>query len=72
MDPLDPNNLFGISIFGFFIASVATFIFVSYKFMKDTGEKAKKGERVIMWGAVIGVIFVLIYACLAFIFKIII
>ena len=72
MDPQDPNNIFGISVFGFFLLSVATFFFVSYKFMKGEGEGAKKGERMIMWGCVVGVIFVLIYACMAFIFKIII
>ncbi len=72
MDPLDPNNVFGLGIFAFFFFAVLTFFFVSYKFMRDSGEAPKKGERMIMWGATIGVIFVLIYAILAFIFKIII
>jgi len=72
MDSVDPNNLFGISVFGFFVASVAVFFFVCFKFMRGDGEGAKKGERMIMWGSAIGVFFVLIYAFLAFIYKIII
>lgn len=72
MDVLDPNNIFGYSIFGFFLLAVLTFFFVSYKFMTDAGEKTKPGERFIMWMAVAGVIVVLVYAVLAFIFKIII
>lgn len=72
MDALDPNNAFGYSIFGFFLLAVLTFFFVAWKFMNQTGGKTKGGERFIMWMSVVGVIVVLAYAILAFIFKIII
>ncbi len=71
MDPIDPNNAFGFGILAFFLLAVITFFFISYKFMLGSGETPKKGEKLIMWGALVGVIFVVIYAVMAFVFKII-
>jgi len=72
MNSWNPDNVFGVSIFVFFVLSVLTFMYVSYRFMTQTGGDVKKGERIIMWGSAIGVVFVVIYAVLALVFKIII
>ena len=72
MDNLTPDDIFGLSIFAFFIMAVLTFFYISRKFMTQTGDKVKTGERVTMWMALIGVILVVIYAVMAFVFKIII
>ncbi|MFQ5509893.1 MAG: hypothetical protein ACE5FN_11250 [Leptospirillia bacterium] len=72
MYALTPDDIFGISIFGFFVLAVLVFVYITYKFFRNTGSKTKPGERRIVIGSVIGVFLVLIYAILAFIFKIII
>lgn len=69
---MTPDDIFGVSIFAFFLLAVLTFMYISYRFMKETGGRAKKGERVMMYGSVVGVILVLVYAVFALIFKIII
>jgi hypothetical protein len=72
VDLSNPDDVFGISIFLFFLLAVAAFFFIAYKFMGSTGERAKKGEKVMMVASLVGVVLVLIYALLAFVFKIII
>ncbi len=72
MNSWNPDDVFGISIFVFFVVAIVTFFFISYRFMKHTGTPNKKGERMVMWASGVGVVFVLIYAVMAFVFKIII
>lgn len=68
----NPDDVFGISIFAFFLLAVLTFFYIAYRFMKHTGGTTRKGEKGIMVMALVGVVVVLVYAVLAFIFKIII
>lgn len=72
VDFSNPDDVFGVSIFTFFFLAVVAFFFIAYKFMTQTGEKAKKGERIMVWAALAGSLLVLVYAVLAFVFKIII
>jgi len=72
VDFTNPDDVFGVSIFAFFFLAVVAFCFLAYKFMTQTGAKAKKGERVMVWAALAGSVLVLVYAVLAFLFKIII
>jgi hypothetical protein len=72
LDLANPDDVFGLSILAFFVLAVVAFFFIAYKFMTVQGEKVKRGERVMMWSALVGVVLVLGYAVLAFLFKIII
>jgi len=72
MNGWSPDDVFGISIFAFFVLAVLIFFYVSYRFMSHTESETKPGERAIMWVSLVGVVLVLVYAVFAFIFKIII
>lgn len=72
VDLSNPDDVFGVSIFAFFVLAVLAFFYIAYKFMRATGEKPKKGERIMMIAALVAVVLVLVYAALAFVFKIII
>lgn len=72
VDLSNPDDVFGVSIFVFFLLAVTAFFYIAYKFMRSTGEKPKKGERIMMMMSLVGVMLVLVYALLAFVFKIII
>jgi len=72
VDLSNPDDVFGVSIFIFFLLAVAAFFYIAYKFMGSTGERPKKGEKVMMVLSLVGVTLVLVYALLAFVFKIII
>jgi amino acid transporter len=72
IDLSNPDDVFGVSIFTFFFMAVVVFGYIAYRFMTQTGEKTKKGERVMVWAALAGSVLVLVYAALAFLFKIII
>jgi len=72
VDFSNPDDMFGVSIFTFFFLAVVAFGFICYKFMTQTGDTPKKGERVMVWAALAGSVLVLLYAVLAFLFKLII
>jgi len=72
VDFSNPDDVFGVSIFTFFFLAVVVFGYLVFKFMTQTGVKVKKGERVMVWAALAGSILVLVYAVLAFLFKLII
>ncbi|MDH5527596.1 MAG: hypothetical protein OEY97_09850 [Nitrospirota bacterium] len=69
---ITPDDVFGISIFAFFVLAVLTFIYISWQFFTKSEAQNKTGERIIMWASLVGVILVLVYAIFAFLFKIII
>ena len=72
IDLSNPDDVFGVSIFTFFVLAVVVFAYIVYKFMTQTGTKIKKGEKMMVYFSLVGVVFVLVYAMLAFVFKIII
>jgi len=72
IDFTNPDDVFGVSIFTFFVLAVVAFFYIAYRFMTQTGTKIKKGEKVMVYFSLVGVLFVLVYAMLAFVFKIII
>ena len=72
IDLSNPDDVFGVAIFGFFCMAVLAVGFVVYKIMTIKGEKVKKGERYMMLFCLLGAALVLGYAMLAFVFKIII
>jgi hypothetical protein len=72
VDFSNPDDVFGVGIFGFFALAVVLFIAIAYKFMTATGGRVKKGERVIVILSLVGAVLVLGYALLAFVLKIII
>ena len=72
VDFTNPDDVFGVSIFSFFFLAVVIFGFLVFKFMTQTGAKVKRGERVMVWAALGGSVLVLVYAVLAFLFKLII
>jgi len=72
VDLTNPDDVFGVSIFTFFVLAVVAFMYISYKFLTQTGTKIKKGEKVMVYFSLVGILLVLVYAMLAFVFKIII
>ncbi|MDH4228435.1 MAG: hypothetical protein OEW11_01660 [Nitrospirota bacterium] len=68
----NPENIFGYSIFGFFVLSVLVFLYIAWRFFHHSGDRIKRGEQVMVWASLVGVVLVLVYALFAFVFKIII
>jgi len=69
---LTPDDVFGISIFAFFVLAVLAFIYITWQFFTKSESRNKAGEKAIMWASLVGVILVVAYAVMAFLFKIII